>query len=308
MKKISLLGAAALASFSLSNLAIAAPVSTSSASTGDMYAKLEGAFGIAMGSKYTIKEFTPSFGADSASYKSGAKSDDVSFEQMKDHSSKGFLVLGEFGANVTDEISVGLSAGYIQTTGQIEGFKGVTKALQGATLQKDAENKDVNIEGILATVQMHYSFLNSSNFTPYVLGGVGMSYGDLKASDKDTFVAAPMKAGKAQELGAAFDAATVDGAVIIAPTTNNDKMDKYTASLAWNVGVGATYKVNDMMGINVSYKFMDTGIKRELKSEEELIINDMNPADPTKVPAAGGAGTMKAPYIHAVTAGVVFSF
>ena len=87
-----------------------------------------------------------------------------------------------------------------------------------------------NMHTLFANV--YYDFHNDSQFTPYVGGGLGLAFINTKIEAEMT------TAGGAQ---------------------GSDSYNSTETALAYNLGVGCSYDINDFLTADVAYRFVGTG-------------------------------------------------
>ena len=132
----------------------------------------------------------------------------------------------------------------------------------------------------------YYDFHNSSAFTPYIMGGVGVNRGKM-------------------ELKFAGNNGTEDKSFTI-------KSGNKTGIL-YQVGFGANYEVSKDVLIDVGYKLQGHSSKYKIKfkDNEKITINSITGGDkdnPLPLEGKDKKGMKKNTMQHTITAGVVFSF
>ena len=139
--------------------------------------------------------------------------------------------------------------------------------------------------GLMANA--YYDFNNASEFTPYVMAGVGVSRGSLEAKNSG------------YETGTTGDLKTASETI----------KSKNSTSIAYQVGVGVGYEMSKDIFLDVGYKMSGTSGSYKFKKADL--------ADATTTPAAAGGlngivtdkdkfGSPKLQ--HTLTAGVRFAF
>ncbi len=121
----------------------------------------------------------------------------------------------------------------------------------------------------------YYDFNNASEFTPYVMAGVGVNRGSLEAKISG------------------YESAT-SGDLKAATTTIKSKN---LTSVAYQVGVGVGYEMAKDITLDVGYKMSGTSGSYKFKKD-----------DLTKVGATDTDKFAKPKLQHTVTAGVRFAF
>ena len=140
--------------------------------------------------------------------------------------------------------------------------------------------------GLMANA--YYDFNNASEFTPYVMAGVGVSRGSLEAKISG------------------YETGTTGDAV---KTASETIKSKNSTSIAYQVGVGVGYEMSKDIFLDVGYKMSGTSGSYKFKKADL--------ADATTTPAAAGGlkgivtdkdkfGSPKLQ--HTLTAGVRFEF
>ena len=143
--------------------------------------------------------------------------------------------------------------------------------------------------GLMANA--YYDFNNASEFTPYVMAGVGVSRGSLEAKISG------------------YETGTAGNAV---KTASETIKSKNSTSIAYQVGVGVGYEMSKDIFLDVGYKMSGTSGSYKFKKA------DLAAADTTVTPATtagilNGIVTDKdkfgSPKLqHTLTAGVRFAF
>ena len=257
MKKIFYIGA--LLALSTSNYALAYN------DAGRGYVELEGSYMHTFSGKYAVKDFTP-VNVTSSTPTEGEKMDTLEIAQRDDEGAKGMAAFLELGYHVTDEMKVGVQGFYLAN---VEG------KLQDVDALTPGKEATVKYKGFGGFLQLSYG-QSFGSFSPYITAGIGASYGDITPSEYVEYV---VKDGAGGGKDGAFEWKEVE---------------ESKTRLAWNVGVGGEYRINDLCGIKASYKFMDAGLGRDV------------PAFDAATDGAYGKSEnpLKAPYLHSFNVGI----
>lgn len=110
-----------------------------------------------------------------------------------------------------------------------------------------AASYNTNINSLVTTINTYYDItqLSSQGFTPYVMGGIGMS--NNQVGNVDVYIE--------QEKAATFYG-------------NN----KY--SFAWNLGAGINHQLNERMSVGLGYKFSSLGKVSTNGGYQQAVVND----------------------------------
>ena len=100
---------------------------------------------------------------------------------------------------------------------------------QGVTQTRDIKNQ-VKLNTFM--VNGYYDFYNTSSFTPYLTAGIGLASVDLKTTRTDT------RNGR---------------------VTQNESHSHISNNVAWSVGVGVDYALNDNVNLGLNYRYLDAG-------------------------------------------------
>lgn len=142
--------------------------------------------------------------------------------------------------------------------------------------------------GLMANA--YYDFNNASEFTPYVMAGVGVSRGSLEAKISG------------------YETGTVGDAV---KTASETIKSKNSTSIAYQVGVGVGYEMSKDIFLDVGYKMSGTSGSYKFK-KADLAAAGINPT--TAAGILNGKGLTDkdkfgSPKLqHTLTAGVRFAF
>ena len=99
----------------------------------------------------------------------------------------------------------------------------------------DATNK-VSLNTVMLNV--YYDFINQSAFTPYISGGIG--YASIKHKTTVTNIWNEKVSGYSE--------------------VNKSDFSKTTNTIAWSLGVGVNYTINDDFVVDLGYRYLDAGL------------------------------------------------
>jgi opacity protein-like surface antigen len=176
----------------------------------------------------------------------------------------------------------------IGNTYSVDGKTAVAKS-DTAKLQNTTFNLKEKKLGLMANA--YYDFNNASEFTPYVMAGVGVNRGSLEA--------------KVSGYEAVTDGSTLKAA-------SETIKSKNLTSFAYQVGVGVGYEVVKDITLDVVYKMSGTTGNYKFKASDYAAVGTGTPATPAGI--LNGIVTDKenkfgSPKLqHTLTAGVRFAF
>ena len=280
MKKTSLLVAGAIIA-SAANLSFANPA-------GSIYGGLDVGYGFIPGK---VKIYGSAVAVADGELKSG----NVLSGKSKG-SANGFLITPKIGYQLTDEIRTDLSFTYL--------FDQKTTLNKGTfTAQNKSASPELKRSSWIALANITYSFLNSSDFEPFV--GVGIGYGS-------TTYKVEKIAAQAATTGLLIGTNPPLAGNIFKQEGNPTKKTK--TGFVYGANLGVSYKVNSNFAIDLSY-----GLRSLPKAETKftpvtVAANDTvtiaaAAADGNKAAVGSVATTYKAPsLLHSVNLGARFYF
>ena len=156
----------------------------------------------------------------------------------------------------------------------------------------DLQKSNINLKekklGLMANA--YYDFNNASEFTPYVMAGVGVNRGSLEAK------VSGYKAGTTGDL----------------KTASETIKSKNLTSLAYQVGVGVGYEVAKDISLDVGYKMSGMTGSYKFKKADLAAAGTGTPPTPAGNLVAAGLtdkdNFAKSKLQHTLTAGVRFAF
>ena len=92
----------------------------------------------------------------------------------------------------------------------------------------------------------YWDFKNDSPVTPYVGAGLGIAFVDSKASGSTDY--------------------TIGGADFSGSSSTNYKLN---TNFAWNVGAGVAWELNELLALDLGYKFASLGKTKSRESSYE---------------------------------------
>lgn len=104
----------------------------------------------------------------------------------------------------------------------------------------------MNIQALFANI--YYDFRNSTSFTPYVGGGIGMGF----ISSKSSWYSPEEDPGEG----------------------SFSSSKKHQTNFAWNIGLGCAYEFNDTVAVDLGYRYAQFG---KVKSGTSIIQDGVNP-------------------------------
>lgn len=138
----------------------------------------------------------------------------------------------------------------------------------------------VNIQTLMANVW--WDFRNSTAFTPYVGGGIGLSFIHAKG---DMSLDLPNTPGTPY---------------------SGDLGGRTTTNFAWQLGAGCAWNITDTVALDLGYRFMSLGTARTAEETfNKRIIEEMGVSSDLAVTAQGKAKNI---YMHQVGLGIRFTF
>ena len=217
---------------------------------------------------------------------------------------KGFAGDIGFGYALSDSVRTDVTINMSQGKKNLKGItltNGLGKVASGAYSDKEGKNyaavggdaklltSNVNLKekklGLMANA--YYDFNNASEFTPYVMAGVGVNRGSLEAKVSG------------------YEAGTAGTALKAASETIKSKN---LTSFAYQVGVGVGYEVVKDITLDVGYKMSGTTGNYKFKAAEYAAAAGTTPAGILNniVTDKDKIGSPKLQ--HTLTAGVRFAF
>jgi opacity protein-like surface antigen len=139
---------------------------------------------------------------------------------------------------------------------QFQDFVNAGHAGADGFIEVDSSTNELNYRSHLAFINIFFDFHNKTRFTPYVGGGMGLSFVQTRLHTNTT----------AYVLGSNQIAG---GPLYI------EKYDlRRDLNFAWNIGAGFSFKINDNVELDLSYRYVNTGFKEN--SDDNVTNNIYN--------------------------------
>lgn len=151
----------------------------------------------------------------------------------------------------------------------------------GATARGSFGIDIVNIQTLMANVW--WDFRNSSAFTPYVGGGIGLSFIHAKG-DLSLEYSIPGNPSK---------------------SFSGDLGGRTTTNFAWQLGAGCAWNITDTVALDLGYRFMSLGSARTAEENFSYTMTTAGVTTNMNVRAQGKAENI---YMHQVGLGIRFTF
>ena len=218
----------------------------------------------------------------------------LSITDNKSDRLKGFAGDIGFGYALSDSVRTDVTLNFARPTKSLDGSKLTTAqyttltkklAIKDAKVAKDGSEVTGKVKakeksmGLMANV--YYDFNNASEFTPYVMAGVGVSRNSLESKT----IANLTTVVESKDVSATQDLSTTKS--------------KNMTSFAYQVGVGAAYEMSKDIHLDVGYKM--SGMTGKYKTAE---VKDTAGT----VTQIGGEKMASPKLSHTLTAGVRFAF